>query len=92
MIVLALPVPLIEKLVNAKSEEQLEGTEEEDDSDDTLNFRDLLKARTLHLDVPTQIVWPPAWTKKRFPSSWKVGNERSHAMCCRGSWIGLVTR
>ena len=34
VIVLALPVPLIEKLVNAKSEEQLEGAEEEDDSDD----------------------------------------------------------
>jgi hypothetical protein len=61
VIVLALPVPLIEKLVNAKSEEQLESAEVEDDSDDTLNFRDLLKARTLHLDVPTQIVWPDTW-------------------------------
>jgi hypothetical protein len=61
VIVLALPVPLIEKLVNAKSEEQLEGAEDEDDSDDTLNFRDLLKAKTLHLDVPTQIVWPDTW-------------------------------
>jgi hypothetical protein len=60
VIVLALPVPLIEKLVNAKSEEQFEGAED-DDSDDTLNFRDLLKARTLHLDVPTQIVWPDTW-------------------------------
>jgi hypothetical protein len=61
VIVLALPVPLIEKLVNAKSEEQLEGAEDDDDSDDTLNFRDLLKANTLHLDVPTQIVWPDTW-------------------------------
>ena len=60
VIVLALPVPLIEKLVNAKSEE-LESAEEEDDSDDMLNFRDLLKASTLHLDVPTQIVWPDTW-------------------------------
>ena len=58
VIVLALPVHLIEKLVNAKSEIQIEGSEDEDDSDDTLNFRDLLKAKTLHLDVPTQIVWP----------------------------------
>src|SRR6516162_651067 len=61
VIVLALPVPLIEKLVNAKSEEQLEGSEDDDDNDDTLNFRDLLKAKTLHLDVPTQIVWPDTW-------------------------------
>jgi hypothetical protein len=30
VIVLALPVPFIEKLVNAKSEEQFEGAEEED--------------------------------------------------------------
>jgi hypothetical protein len=62
VIALALPVPLIEKLVNAKSEEQIEGADDvDDDSDDTLNFRDLLKAKTLHLDVPTQIVWPDTW-------------------------------
>lgn len=61
VIVLALPVPLIEKLVNAKSEEASESSEEEDDRNDALNFRDLLKAKTLHLDVPTQIVWPDTW-------------------------------
>jgi len=61
VIVVALPVPLIEKLVNAKSDEQLEGSEEDNDDDDPLNFRDLLKAKTLHLDVPTQIVWPDTW-------------------------------
>jgi hypothetical protein len=61
VIVLALPVPLIEKLVNAKSEEASEGSDEEDDRNDALNFRDLLKAKNLHLDVPTQIVWPDTW-------------------------------
>jgi len=63
VIVLALPVPLIEKLVNAKSEEEADGVneEEDDDRDSLLNFRDLLKAKTLHLDVPTQIVWPDTW-------------------------------
>jgi hypothetical protein len=61
VIVLALPVPLIEKLVNAKSEEASESSEEEDDRNDVLNFRDLLKAKNLHLDVPTQIVWPDTW-------------------------------
>ncbi len=61
VIALALPVPLIEKLVNAKSEESIEGAEEEDESEDTLDFRDLLKAKTLHLAVPTQIVWPDTW-------------------------------
>jgi hypothetical protein len=61
VVVLALPVPLIEKLVNAKSEEQIERADEDDGSDDTLNFRNLLKGKTLHLDVPTQIVWPDTW-------------------------------
>lgn len=63
VIVLALPVPLVEKLVNAKSEEDLEGVEEEGDGGDdtTLNFRDLLKAKTLHLNVSTQLVWPDTW-------------------------------
>ena len=62
VIVLALPIPLIEKLVNAKSGEESEGAEEEEEEgDDLLNFRDLLKAKTNHLDVPTQIVWPDTW-------------------------------
>lgn len=59
VIVLALPIPLIEKLVNAKSEE--EDSDDEDDGSGMLNFRDLLKAKTLHLPVPTQIVWPDTW-------------------------------
>jgi hypothetical protein len=62
VIVLALPIPLIEKLVNAKSEDaETSGVEEDDDNDVLLDFRDLLKAKTLHLDVPTQIVWPDTW-------------------------------
>jgi hypothetical protein len=62
VIVLVLPIPLIEKLVNAKSGEESEGAEEEEEEgDDLLNFRDLLKAKTNHLDVPTQIVWPDTW-------------------------------
>lgn len=62
VIVLALPVVLIEKLVNAKSEDGAEGGEEEPEArEPLLDFRDLLKAKTLHLDVPTQIVWPDTW-------------------------------
>ena len=87
VIVLALPVPLIEKLVNAKSEEQLEGAEEEDDSDDTLNFRDLLKAKTLHLDVPTQIVWPDTWDDAaKIPRKVKRESNRQTQVKATRAW------
>jgi hypothetical protein len=57
VIVCALPTKLIEKLMNAKGSQEEEG----DDDDQELNFRDLFKARTLPLSVPTQIVWPTLW-------------------------------
>lgn len=87
VIVLALPVSLIEKLVNAKSEEQLEGTEEEDHGDDTLNFRDLLKAKTLHLDVPTQIVWPDTWDDAaKIPRKVKRESNRQTQVKATRAW------
>lgn len=63
VIVLALPLLLIEKVVNAKSDPEEDGAEE-DGGDESLNFRDLLKARVLHIDVPCQIVWPDTWDDK----------------------------
>lgn len=56
VIVAALPVDLICKVVNARS-----STDDDEDEDDELNFRDLLKARMLLLSVPSQIVWPTLW-------------------------------
>jgi hypothetical protein len=87
VIVLALPVPLIEKLVNAKSEEQVEGAEEEDDHDDTLNFRDLLKAKTLHLAIPTQIVWPDTWDDAvKIPRKVKRASNRQTQVKATRAW------
>jgi hypothetical protein len=87
VIVLALPVPLIEKLVNAKSEEQIEGAEDDDDSDDTLNFRDLLKAKTLHFDVPTQIVWPDTWDDAaKIPRKVKRESNRQTRVKATRAW------
>lgn len=63
VIVVALPKPLIEKVVNATSF----AADDTDDADDDeagpveLNFRDLFKARALALNVPTQIAWPSVW-------------------------------
>ena len=58
VIVYALPVDLICKVVNAVV------VDDEDDGDDDLDFRDLLKARLLHLSPPSQIVWPTLWDNK----------------------------
>ena len=59
VIVAALPVDLICKLVNAKTP-----NEDDEEADVDLNFRDLLKARSLLLSVPSQIVWPTLWDDK----------------------------
>ncbi|MEQ8933920.1 MAG: hypothetical protein R3D65_06070 [Zhengella sp.] len=88
VIVLALPVALIEKLVNAKSEEgEAAEDEDEDDRDGLLNFRDLLKAKTLHLDVPTQIVWPDTWDDAaKIPRKVKRGSNRQTQAKATRAW------
>jgi hypothetical protein len=57
VIVIALPVDLICKVVNADSGAE----DDEEDISTPLNFRDLLKAKLLNLPIPTQIVWPTLW-------------------------------
>jgi len=59
VIVVALPFDLIMRLVNDMAPEQ-EGIEEIN-NDDSIDFRDYLKAQALHLQRPTQIVWPTLW-------------------------------
>ncbi len=85
VIVLALPIPLIEKLVNAKSE--AEDSDYDDDGGDMLNFRDLLKAKTLHLPVPTQIVWPDTWDDAaKIPRKVKRDSNRQTQVKATRAW------
>lgn len=85
VIVLALPIPLIEKLVNAKSE--VEDSDDDDDGGDTPNFRDLLKAKTLHLPVPTQIVWPDTWDDAaKIPRKVKRDSNRQTQVKATRAW------
>lgn len=85
VVVLALPIPLIEKLVNAKSE--VEDSDDQDDGGDTLNFRDLLKAKTLHLPVPTQIVWPDTWDDAaKIPRKVKRDSNRQTQVKATRAW------
>ena len=61
VIVLALPKPIIEKVVNASSFPEDDEDEDADGGPTDLNFRDLFKAKALALNVPTQIAWPTLW-------------------------------
>ena len=56
VIVAALPFDLIMRIVN-----DLGDDDNDDGGDEDIDFRDLLKAQTLHLQRPTQIVWPTLW-------------------------------
>ncbi|MGO7791157.1 hypothetical protein ACC703_27310 [Rhizobium ruizarguesonis] len=62
--IVALPVSLIERVWNAKVDGG--GTVEREDSSgsDAPNFRGMLKARTMHLSFPIQIVWEDALDEK----------------------------
>jgi hypothetical protein len=73
VIVNALPFPLIERLVNGTVSDD----EEAEQVDGDLNFRDLLKARTLDLRAPSQILWPTAWDDSaKIPRKLKETNRR----------------
>lgn len=58
VIVTALPFELIMRVVNDVTDADDEAS---DRDDHPLDFRDLLKARALHLQKPTQIAWPTLW-------------------------------
>jgi len=58
VIVAALPFDLIMRVVNEITENN---DDDDDDGAEPPDFRDLLKAQTLHLQKPTQIVWPTLW-------------------------------
>lgn len=58
VVVFSMPVDLIERVVMERSEN---GESEDDGGPDTLNFRDMLKARMMEMGVATQIVWPDVY-------------------------------
>jgi hypothetical protein len=63
VIVCALPLELITRVVHGTGvAHQEEGDEDQpDDEAATPDFRDLLKARTIHLKRPLQLAWPTTW-------------------------------
>jgi hypothetical protein len=63
VIICALPFELIARIVPDTGIFRSEEGEDDGTQDDTVipDFRDLLKARTIHLKRPLQIVWPSTW-------------------------------
>jgi hypothetical protein len=64
VIICALPLELITRVVHETViPDGSQDVEEEDAASDTprYDFRDLLKARTIHLKRPLQLVWPTTW-------------------------------
>ena len=59
VIVAALPFDLIQRVVNDVSGSPDDESDERDDG--PIDFRDLLKAQALHLQRPTQLMWPTTW-------------------------------
>ena len=63
VIVCALPFDLITRVVSDAGLNRADDTDVERTTDDStaLDFRDLLKARTIHLKRPLQLIWPTTW-------------------------------
>jgi hypothetical protein len=66
VIVCALPADLIQKIVNESSEERAKprrrGRRPRGAGIRDVDFRDMLKARTIQFGIPLQLVWPTTWS------------------------------
>ncbi|KZX53747.1 hypothetical protein A3711_02035 [Erythrobacter sp. HI00D59] len=90
--VIALPVRLIERVWNARTDAK--GTSEKDDSSgsDTPNFRGLLKARAMHLSFPIQIAWEDVINEDaKIPKKIKESSDRKIQDKAARSWNLLTT-
>ena len=76
VVVFAMPVDLIERVVMGRREAG-EADEGDDGGAETLNFRDMLKARMMELGIATQIVWPDVYDERaKIPMKVKRQNDR----------------
>ena len=78
VIVAALPFDFILRVVNQTTPLVFDDptTATDDDHEHPLDFRDMFKAKTLHLSCPTQLVWPTLWDDNaRIPRKLKQTNR-----------------
>ena len=90
--VVALPVALIERVWNAKTD--AEGTTELEDAggSDAPNFRGLLKARAMPLNFPIQIIWEDVIDEKaKISRKVKISSDRKIQDQAGRTWNLLTT-
>ncbi len=76
--IIALPVALIERVWNARPDAGDDSETDTGERADILNFRGLLKAKSMHLSFPTQIVWEDVFdTNASIPKKIKEHSERN---------------
>lgn len=89
--IVALPVALIERVWNAKVDSKSTTEKEDSSGSDAPNFRGMLKARTMGLSYPIQIVWEDVIDEKTsIPRKIKESRDRDIQDPADRTW-NLVT-
>ena len=89
--IVALPVALIERVWNAKVDSKSTTEKEDSSGSDAPNFRGILKARTMDLTFPIQIVWEDVIDEKAsIPRKIKESRDRNIQDQADRTW-NLVT-
>ena len=90
--IVALPVALIERVWNAKVDSKSTTEKEDNSGSDAPNFRGMLKARTMDLSYPIQIVWEDVIDEKAsIPRKIKESSAREIQDRADISWNLLTT-
>lgn len=77
VVIIALPVALIERVWNAKTDARSTSENEDSSGDDAPNFRGLLKAKAMDLGFPIQIVWEDVFDENvKIPRKIKESSHR----------------
>jgi hypothetical protein len=90
--IIALPVALIERVINAKTDSKSTNEKEDSGGSDAPNFRGLLKAKAMSLSFPIQIVWEDVINDKaKIPRKVKESSDRKIQDKAGRSWNLLTT-
>lgn len=90
--IVALPVALIERVWNAKVDSKSTTEKEDSSGSDAPNFRGMLKARTMGLSYPIQIVWEDVIDEKTsIPRKIKESSAREIQDQADRTWNLLTT-